>query len=295
VSVSDLAPCSLRAGEGAVQGIGYNRRGAGDVDLTLRVARFERADRSLHLASYACHPVTVGGTGDVTADWPEAFARGFGQDGGLGIVLQGCCGEVDPVTSRRQDGHGTPQDARRVGEHLAARAREIAATSDECPVADIAGAERRVALPLAVWDGERIGREARAFVERFGGFPGAARFASEWERLAREAEGRLAARPFLAGVPIQTVRIGPLRIVALPGEPFTRIGARIREACPGAWVVGYANGSIGYLPTREAYDDPADYACWCAPRLTTLVPFEPGLEDVLVRESCAALAATSAP
>ena len=292
-AVGDLRPCALRVGEGDVGGIGYNRRGpgAGGADPRLRVARFERADRRIFLLAYACHPVTVGRTGDVTADWPGAVSARFGQQGDCGIVLQGCSGEIDPVAVRQECGHGTPDDVLRTGERLASRAAAIAARADDTVAAGLAASERRVVLPLTVWSGERIGREARAFVERFGAFPGAARFAAEWERLARAAGSRLEARPFLDGVPIQAIGIGSLRILALPGEPFTGIGARVREACPGAWVVGYANGSVGYLPTREAYDDPSDYACWCAPRFTTLVPFDAGLEDILVREGRAALAA----
>jgi len=292
-SAADLRRCAMRVGEGVVDGIGRNRRGpeAGAADPGLRVARFERPDRRIYLVGYACHPVTAGPTGDVTADWPGAVAACFEEAGDCGLVLQGCSGEIDPVAACRENGVGASEAVRRTGERLALHARRIAARADACAPAGVAAAERRIALPLVAWSGERIAQEARAFVERFGLFPGAPRFAAEWERLARASGGRLAERPFVDGVPIQAVGIGPLRILALPGEPFTRIGVRIREGAPGAWVAGYANGSVGYLPSREAFADPADYACWCAPRFTTLVPFAPGLEDLLVREGLAALSA----
>jgi hypothetical protein len=66
-------------------------------------------------------------------------------------------------------------------------------------------------------------------------------------------------------------------------------------ASPSTWVVGYANGSVGYLPARDAFHDPGDYACYCAPRFTTLFPFDHGLEDLLVGESLALLSAVSDP
>jgi hypothetical protein len=163
------------------------------------------------------------------------------------------------LTSVSAEGHGSAGEVAREGELLARRAR---LASSGAPAAGRAGRlaahERRISLPLADWEAARVTREARKFVERFGAFPGAARFAREWERRALEARQRLAGQPRLENVPVQAMRVGPLRILALPGEPFTRLGARIRDRFPSTWVIGYANGSVGYLPTREAFADPAD-------------------------------------
>ncbi|HOJ76386.1 MAG TPA: hypothetical protein PLL65_20905, partial [Phycisphaerae bacterium] len=43
----------------------------------------------------------------------------------------------------------------------------------------------------------------------------------------------------------------------IPGEPFAETGLAIRAQSPFrvTFVVGYAEGSIGYIPTDEAYRD----------------------------------------
>ena len=52
-------------------------------------------------------------------------------------------------------------------------------------------------------------------------------------------------------------RIGPLAAVTVPGELFTEIGMRIKAASPFSHtlIAGYTNGSVGYLPTVEAYPE----------------------------------------
>jgi hypothetical protein len=49
------------------------------------------------------------------------------------------------------------------------------------------------------------------------------------------------------------MRIGRVRWISLPGEPFVETGLALKQA--GAdFVVGYANGYLGYFPIRSAYD-----------------------------------------
>ena len=54
---------------------------------------------------------------------------------------------------------------------------------------------------------------------------------------------------------MQAIRIGGTAFVSQPSESFAELGLRIKEE---TWpldtvVVGYANGMLGYLPTREAF------------------------------------------
>jgi hypothetical protein len=53
--------------------------------------------------------------------------------------------------------------------------------------------------------------------------------------------------------PMHLLKLGGLLFVTLPGEPVVEVGNRIRDKSAADMVVpiGYANGSIGYLPTRE--------------------------------------------
>ena len=56
-------------------------------------------------------------------------------------------------------------------------------------------------------------------------------------------------------VEVMALRIGPVGIVALPGEVFCESGLAIKKASPAAHtlVIELANDAVGYLPIREAY------------------------------------------
>lgn len=78
---------------------------------------------------------------------------------------------------------------------------------------------------------------------------------------------------------LQALSIGDVVLVAIPGELFAEIGLAIKEGWVGkqVMVVGYANGSFGYLPTAEAYLQ-GGYE-------TETSVFAPAMGDVLVREA----------
>lgn len=54
---------------------------------------------------------------------------------------------------------------------------------------------------------------------------------------------------------VQALRINDIAIVAMPGEPFVEVGLAIkaRSPFPHTLFAGYSNGTVGYIPTRDAY------------------------------------------
>ena len=56
---------------------------------------------------------------------------------------------------------------------------------------------------------------------------------------------------------IQTIRIGELGIVSLPGEVFVELGIHAKKHSPFAYTMigGYTNGNMGYIPTSSAFDE----------------------------------------
>jgi hypothetical protein len=76
--------------------------------------------------------------------------------------------------------------------------------------------------------------------------------------------------------------VGPVRLAGLPGEVFTDFGSALRRGRDPLFPVGFANGDIGYIPTRRAYADPTDYAAWCAPMFYQLFPFREDAGERLV-------------
>jgi hypothetical protein len=58
---------------------------------------------------------------------------------------------------------------------------------------------------------------------------------------------------------IQVMRIGPVAVVGIPGEPMQEIGYEIERVVagrlPDVWPTGYANDKIGYLCTPRMYKE----------------------------------------
>ena len=57
-------------------------------------------------------------------------------------------------------------------------------------------------------------------------------------------------------VEVMTIRLGDVALVGLPGENFCETGLAIKRRSPAAhtFVAGLCGDAIGYLPTREAFD-----------------------------------------
>lgn len=66
---------------------------------------------------------------------------------------------------------------------------------------------------------------------------------------------RAGATPQKVRAEIQAIRLDDIAVVAVPGEPFVEIGLAVKAHSPfkHTFFIGYANGTIGYIPTREAY------------------------------------------
>jgi hypothetical protein len=83
---------------------------------------------------------------------------------------------------------------------------------------------------------------------------------------------------------LQAWRIGDLALATASGEIFNQIGRRIKEGSPfvETFFVGYLNGSIGYVPVREAYSEggyEVTHACQVDPEAGDMV--EGGCLDLL--------------
>jgi hypothetical protein len=56
-------------------------------------------------------------------------------------------------------------------------------------------------------------------------------------------------------IPIQALRLGDIAIVAVPGETFSTQGMDVKRQSPfpQTLFLGYSNGCVSYIPTRDAY------------------------------------------
>jgi hypothetical protein len=275
----------------AIEPLGYNRRRKdfSGVDPVLKAAIFKTRDRKVYLLSYACHAVVFGRKSHVSADWPGAVVREIEKSGDKALFFQGFCGDIDPVIQMNRWGEGTAVDLLDIADYFKRRLARAERFAVPQPDPVLAACERRIAVPLDIYDKRTIERRAAAFERTYSQFPGAARFAADWRERALAAAPAMRKAPALANVPVQALAIGGLKLVALPGEYFGEIGLKLRKTDDPLVPVGYANGNIGYVPADRDFRDAADYACYCAPMFYELFPFRAGVERLFMKAGREAL------
>jgi len=271
----------------AVEPIGFNRRrrSFAEIDPWLKVAVFRQKDRRFFLLNYACHPVTLGPTREVSADWPGALIRAIESGGDRGLFVQGFCGDIDPVVYLNRRHGATTADLDLYGRVLAARARKAASGATFEAETCLEAAEKMIRLPLLVPPKSDLKKEAEAAVESHREFPLVGRIIRDWRARAEKQHAAFRKSPWIENVPVQAMAVGGLKILGLPGEVFCGYGLRLRRSWPALVTAGYANGDVGYLPTRRAFGTADDYACYFAPKFYALFPFSPAIESILLRES----------
>ncbi|MGH2354295.1 MAG: hypothetical protein ACRDI2_16430 [Chloroflexota bacterium] len=241
------------------------------------------------IVAFACHAVSLGAAErHASADFVAPLRRDL-EAAGAGPVLyvNGCGGDVNPAS---MDARG--REARDALGHRLAR-YALAAVKEPTPLAPLptgeGGTPADGGTMQAPVSGEGSGAEqVVAAAQEWVDLPfqavrsaedAAALLTAGRERLARAAHGSPSYRATLVteiGYPlrllrlhygseqlpqvraeVQAIRIGPLAVVALPGEIFSSLGRTIKAASPFAapqtLIAGWSNDNVGYVPDREAY------------------------------------------
>lgn len=291
-AAKSTAPVAIGSGQTQLTGLAFNRvRKDGPLDQTLRVlaARDPQSKKlAWVLTHYGMHPVTMPmDSRYASSDFPGRAVRGIEHTfpGAHAAFIQGTCGDVDPI--RHFEGVDAIEDN---GRAVADAARQVVEGLSFENQNTIANAQVDCDLPLD-WDDAR--REATEFL-----FHGKVRkhhdvlaksvLMRDW---AHEILGLVAANPpGYWRVPIQALRIGNAALVGIPGEVYTLIGETIRARSPfkDTWVVGYTNGSVGYLTDPRDYPEET-YGAVMTPKILGYPPFKPNTWEVVVDASVRAL------
>ncbi len=272
-------PARVGVGAGRVTGIGVNRRTPDKlpVDEEIGIIRVDDAAGRTRavLMNHACHPTVLGPdnllvTGDFPAFAIEQVEAALGADG-FAMFVNGTQGNISMGHSSELSAIGVITPGRtferaaklghRLGAAVLAALLEIETDADpqlralsqsvDLPlkhlpsVEEAARALREADERLAKLDGDRELSEAlnRAKSERL--------YASITSFYARESSKLPDSR---LPIELQGVRINDAAFIAIPAEVFVEIGLQIKQRAPRrTFIVGIANGYIGYLTTAAAH------------------------------------------
>ena len=233
------------------------------------------------LVTYACHPGHKGGDPMFSAGYPGVMAARLKEKGvPITLYLQGACGNLAPSNPFAR----TQLTMEEVGARLADDAWGAIGALQWTSPKTLAAVSRTIDIPYR--------KPAKEDLD--GTRPGTQRFGEKgyYERkiplLLEEIKKKGGVEP----AELQVFRIDGWAFAAVPAEIFVEIGLKIKQgASPArAWVVGYANGMLGYIPHREAFAR-GGYECTFGP--PSCMAEETG--DLLADGSIALIKALFAP
>lgn len=275
-ALTNLKPAKASATIGKAEGISFNRRvigkdgkciwqpqkidpaverPAGPIDPDLGLLVFDSIEAHpapiAAYANFAMHPTSVGGGLKISADYPGVLAKLLRERHGpemVAVFANGCCGNINHTDYLS----GNP---RRNTLQLGTALADVATQSWPSlqPMKTYAPRARSITVKLQrreVSEAELVKAKDvanRMFTENLGTVPMAEAVC------ILETVGK---RDVPLEAEVQVIAFSDdLAIVALPGEIFVELGLAIKAASSfkRTFIAELANGSIGYVPNREAY------------------------------------------
>jgi len=195
------------------------------------------------LVNFSCHPTHHGSTDEISAGFPGVLAAKMREWGcPVTLFLNGAYGNVITVDFQ----HGISLSKEQAGERLFADVEKAFGQMTFLSDFSVATNSSTIKLPFRnITDDEYHGRVR-----------GAQRYSSDelYEKdidLIKAKTAKLGSQP----AEIQVIRLGDWHFAGIPAEYFVEHQLRIKtETFPKrSFVVGGANGMIGYIPTKEAF------------------------------------------
>ena len=204
------------------------------------------------IVNFACH-ATAGPSG-ISANWiywMERVVRGaFGSDVVV-VFTAGANGDVTQVDNLSPYRHPSGAEAQRfVGGRVGAEAVKALLGMHAGGFAPLGRASEVLRIPRRRPSRERLEKAMAIARQEPDGASAEWVFAKETVLL-----DALLRREPVVDVEVQAIQVGPAVFVSNPAEYFVEYGLRIKgeSAFPFTFPVELANGSVGYVPTEEAF------------------------------------------
>ncbi len=246
----------------------------GELDQRVNVLRFDReGGETIVLVNYGLHADTINGE-LLSSDWPGWMAKTLDKalDGVKCIFFNGCEGDVGSTNVHPKDGDmndteisfdnemKSPGMARFVGRALAGTVLQVYDKVKYVDVDELDIKTKIVEVPSNMPKPEDmpLARKYKELHEAgkdseipYKGMQ-LTTVVAEALRMCRMENG-----PESYSIRLTGLKIGPVALLGLPGEPFTDIGVEIKKAQGWELIMPCAltNGNVGYFPVQSAYDE----------------------------------------
>jgi len=239
-------PVLIREMEGVVR-LGANP--GGSIDEEVGVMRIDAAsgEPKAVFVNYACHGTSLGARNNkIGPEWNGHMLDYIEREvpGVMGIFAQGAAGDINPrfvggLDGYRDDLQNTAELGSEIGQEVVRVYRGIVAEYPVGPEIKVVNAD--IVCPL------------------------------KYDLVVKDF------RKTTIGVPTTIIKIDRFAWVTFPGEMFHEIGKKIKTGTHSqySFIVGYCNGSLGYLPTQLAYSE-GGYEPWAS-------RFDPVTENIFLK------------
>ena len=264
-----LEPARFGAGKGFVEGIGLNRNDPehGPMDEELILLRVENFDgRPIAVVmNFGCHPTVLGYRNLlISADFPGAARTTLNKVFPETVFLftNGASGDVSTRFTRREQ---TFDEVERMGNMLAGEVLKVMSSVVTESVGDLVGLVEQVKLPIRpfppIEEAEGMLHQLEAQLQELkdsGVSHGDIRVATtrvQGAAIQVELTKALTDRTHIE-TELQVLKLGPLALVGLPGEPFVRtvLDLKTKSSIPYTAAVSYANDEVGYFPDTHSFE-----------------------------------------
>ena len=208
------------------------------------------------IVNYTCHATTNPGSGaDISANWiyfmEEAIQGAMGREVPV-VFLQGAAGDVTQVDNLNPYQDPSREEwAQLVGGRVGAEAAKVLWTIVPGTLSPLDAHSKILHIKRRVPSQEHVQR-AYELVKQDIKTVGKTDWAFAKETVMLDA--LLKTEP-VAEVEVQAIQIGPAVFVSNPAELFCQYGLDLKAKShfPHTYVVSYADGTVGYVPTEEAF------------------------------------------
>ncbi|MDK2980327.1 MAG: hypothetical protein PWQ55_674 [Chloroflexota bacterium] len=258
-----LQPATLSLGHSLLNGLGLNRndpqKGAADQRVTVLRADDAQGKPIVVLFNYGCHATVMGADNLlISADYPGA-ARQLLKDifpGAVFMFTNSAAGDISTRFTRRS---ATFDEVARFGQIMAAGVLEAMNVAEPIEAACLDVSTMGVELPLKDFgsqaETQKVLEEARETLSRMQAENAPA---GQLRKIITKIEGvevQLRQIAYFQGKSslqseLQRFQVGPVHMVAVPGEPFSKtfMDIKARVAPIETILIGYANDYQGYFP-----------------------------------------------